>query len=102
MLTELKFSGRGEKILISWARLGHMRRLQDLVAIVLVQVTGGSKGLSLFSSNWQTVGIETRLPNGALLVNSPLSRRKRCFTMTIGSQLKGSMAVAAESRSLQS
>lgn len=77
--------------------------LKDLAGTVLVQRLGRNRGLSLFSSQLARGRIETRYPNGALVVNFPLSKRKkRCFIMKMGSQLKGNRVVVAKSRELQS
>lgn len=104
MLTELKFSGGKKKTRGLLSQItAHEKALKDLVATVLVQRLGRNRGLSLFSSQMARGRIETRYPNSALVVNFPLSKRKkRCFIMTMGSQLKGNMAVAAKSRDLQS
>lgn len=47
---------------------GTKKTLQDLVAIVLIQVIDGSRGPSLFNSQLAKGWIKTRCPNGALLL----------------------------------
>lgn len=51
------------------------KTLQDLVTIVLIQVTGESKGPSLFSSQLARDRIKTSCPNGALLLTLQVEGR---------------------------